>query len=59
MLAQPFPAEELSREAVRTILGVGFLKVVENIFEHNNGKLFGQSQTEYIPPNEDGEGGAA
>ena len=59
VLAQPFPAEELSREAVRTILGVGFLKVVENIFEHNNGKIFGQSQTEYIPPDEDGEGGSA
>ena len=59
VLAQPFPAEELSREAVRTILGVGFLKVLENVFEHNNGKIFGQSQTEYIPPDEDGEGGAA
>ena len=32
VLMQPFPAEELSKEAVRTILGVGVLKVVENIF---------------------------
>lgn len=43
VLFQPFPAEELSKEAVRTILGVGVLKVVENIFEHNNGGLFGHT----------------
>ena len=28
---------ELSEPAIRTILGVSVLKVVENIFEHNNG----------------------
>lgn len=42
VLLQPFPAEALSQEAVRTILGVGFLKVLENIFEHNEGKVFGK-----------------
>lgn len=56
VLMQPFPAEELSREAVRTILGVGVLKVVENIFEHNDGKVFGNSKhDEYGPPDEGGE----
>lgn len=49
-LRQPFPAEELSGEAVRTILGVGALKVVENIFEHNDGKVFGRSKAEEEPP---------
>ena len=59
VLMQPFPAEELSAEAVRTILGVGALKVVENIFEHNDGKVFGSSKHEkYEPPDEGGEGGA-
>lgn len=58
VLMQPFPAEELSREAVRTILGVGVLKVVENIFEHNEGIVFGQSKTEDEPADEGGgEGG--
>lgn len=59
VLMQPFPAEELSEEAVRTILGVGALKVVENIFEHNDGKVFGSSKHEkYEPPDEGEEGGA-
>lgn len=57
VLMQPFPAEELSKEAVRTILGVGVLKVVENIFEHNDGKVFGQSRFEDDPPDDGGEGG--
>lgn len=42
-LGQPFPVEELSGQAVTTILGVNALKVLENIFEHNNGGLFGTS----------------
>ena len=57
VLMQPFPAEELSREAVRTILGVGVLKVVENIFEHNEGIVFGQSKTEDDPADEGGDEG--
>ena len=57
VLEQPFPAEELSAEAVRTILGVGALKVLENIFEHNDGKVFGQSKTEDAPPDEGWEEG--
>lgn len=42
-LEQPFPVVELSQQAITTILGVNVLKVVENIFEHNDGPLFGAS----------------
>ena len=45
-LAQPFPVVELSQQAITTILGVNVLKVVENIFEHNNGGLFGRTTKE-------------
>lgn len=34
---------ELSREAMVTILGVNLMKVVMNLFEHNNGGIFGTS----------------
>ena len=40
---------ELSEPAIRTILGVSALKVLENIFEHNDSKLFGQSKQESPP----------
>lgn len=42
-LGQVFPVEELSEQAIETILGVNVLKVVENIFEHNDGVVFGKS----------------
>lgn len=42
-LGQPFPVVELSGEAIKTILGVNAMKVVENIFEHNDGPVFGTS----------------
>lgn len=45
-LGQPFPVETLSGQAIETLLGVTALKVAENIFEHNNGKLFGTSDKE-------------
>ena len=57
VLAQPFPVEELSRQAIITLLGMSGLKVVENIFEHNEGVVFGQSKAEDNPPDEGGEGG--
>jgi len=57
VLAQPFPVEELSRQAIITLLGMSGLKVVENIFEHNEGVVFGQSKTEDNPPDGGGEGG--
>lgn len=40
-LSQPFPVVELSQQAITTILGVNMLKVLENIFEHNDGPVFG------------------
>ena len=43
-LGQPFPVAELSQQAITTILGVNALTVVENIFEHNSGGLFGKSE---------------
>jgi len=43
-LAQPFPVAELSQQAITTILGVNALKVLENIFEHNDGGIFGHSK---------------
>lgn len=57
VLAQPFPVEELSRQAIITLLGMSGLKVVENIFEHNEGVVFGQSRPEDDPPDEGGEEG--
>lgn len=59
-LGQVYTMSELSEPAIHTILGVGFLKVLENVFEHNDGKVFGNSRyEEYEPPDEGGEGGAA
>lgn len=42
-LGQPYPIVSLSEQAIVTILGVNALKVLENIFEHNNSKFFGTS----------------
>lgn len=39
-----FPVVELSQQAITTILGVNVLKVVENVFEHNDSAVFGRSQ---------------
>lgn len=43
-LGQVYTMSELSEPAIQTILGVGFLKVLENIFEHNEGMVFGKSK---------------
>ena len=56
-LFQPFPVVELSQQAITTILGVSALKVVENIFEHNEGVVFGQSRIKDDPPDEGEEEG--
>lgn len=45
VLGQPFPITELSQQAIDTLLGGLVLKVVENIFEHNDGVAFGTSNT--------------
>lgn len=42
-LGQPFPVVDLSKQAIDTILGVSVLKVLGNIFEHNDGPVFGKS----------------
>ena len=42
-LGQVFPVVDLSKQAIETILGVNVLKVVENIFEHNDSAVFGKS----------------
>ncbi len=41
-LEQAFPVTELSQQAITTIIGAMALKVVENIFEHNEGPVFGR-----------------
>lgn len=43
-LEQAFPVAELSEQAITTILGVNVLKVLENIFEHNDGGIFGRAK---------------
>lgn len=45
-LGQVYTMSELSEPAIHTILGVGFLKVLENIFEHNDSAVFGVSKGE-------------
>ena len=48
-LAQPFPVVELSQQAITTILGVNVLKVIENIFEHNESPVFGRARESEEP----------
>ena len=43
VLGQPFPITELSQQAIDTLLGGLVLKVVENIFEHNDGVVTGKT----------------
>lgn len=46
VLEQPFPIETLSEQAIIVLLGTLSAKVVENIFEHNNGGIFGTNDTD-------------
>lgn len=57
VLLQPFPVVEVSQQAITTLLGMGGLKVLENIFEHNDGKVFGKSRGDDDSPDEGGEEG--
>ena len=41
-----FPVVELSQQAIETILGVNIIKGVQNIWEHNDGGIFGRSKGE-------------
>ena len=45
-LGQPLPVTDLSSQAIAVLLGNGVIKAVTNIFEHNNGKIFGTSDKE-------------
>jgi len=45
-LEQAFPVTELSQQAIITIIGAMALKVVENIFEHNEGAVFGRNKSD-------------
>lgn len=44
-LGQVYTMAELSEPAINTLLGVTALKVVGNVFEHNDGGLFGHNNT--------------
>lgn len=46
VLEQVYTMAELSEPAIRIILGVGVLKVLENIFEHNEGVVFGRNRAD-------------
>ena len=43
-LGQVYTMSELSKPAIDALLGVTALKVVGNIFEHNDGVVFGKSE---------------
>lgn len=43
VLGQPFPVEELSKQAMGAMVGFTGFKVAGNIFEHNDGGIFGTS----------------
>ena len=47
-LGDPFPVADLSEQAIETILGVNVLKVLENIFEHNEGPVFGKTKAKNV-----------
>lgn len=56
-LGEVYTMAELSEPAIKTLLGVTALKVVGNVFEHNDGGLFGQSKTEDDTTTTDNDGG--
>ena len=46
VLGQVYTMAELAEPAITTLLGAVAMKVLENIFEHNDGALFGLSKKE-------------
>lgn len=54
-LGEVFPVVELSKQAITTILGVNVLKVVENVFEHNDGAVLGTSNKKSVSNLDTGE----
>ena len=57
-LGQPFPVETLSQQAITSLLGVSALKVIENIFEHNDGVVWGTSTNRIISEKNENSGEA-
>lgn len=53
-LGQVYTMSELSKPAIDALLGVTALKVLGNIFEHNDGIVFGKSEK---PTSEEDAGG--
>ena len=53
-LHQVYTMPELSKPAIDTLLGAMALKVLGNIFEHNDGPVFGKSEK---PASEEDTGG--
>lgn len=45
-LGQVYTMEELSKPAIETIFGGLIMKVIGNIFEHNDSTLFGKSNND-------------
>ena len=45
-LGQVYTMAELAEPAITSLLGAVALKVLENIFEHNDGALFGHTRTD-------------
>ena len=52
-LGAVYTMSELSEPAIYSVLGVTLAKVLENVFEHNDSKVFGVSKTKE-PPKQDG-----
>ena len=52
-LGAVYTMAELSEPAIYSVLGVTMAKVLENVFEHNDSKVFGVSKTKE-PPKQDG-----
>lgn len=52
-LEQPFPVVELSQQAITALLGESGLKVLSNIFEHNEGPVFGNTKERMNSDHED------
>ena len=51
-LGQVYTMAELSKPAIDALLGVTALKVLGNIFEHNDGPVFGKSEKPAASENE-------
>jgi hypothetical protein len=56
VLGEVYTMAELSEPAITTLLGVAALKVVGNVFEHNEGGIFGHSKNEDDTTTDGGNG---